>query len=192
MNHPQREEWMSYIYREVSRTEKKRLAAHLAVCGECQAQVGRWEATMGALDHSKDLAKPLRVRALSPLLKWGMAAVLTLVIGFGAGRLVSRVTDTRALRASLKAEIRAELLAELKQQQERELAAYKTSAEEKLVEDNKLILGALGKLDADRQADYTSLRKELETVAVLTQAGLQREQQQIVTLASLSEPEGSH
>jgi len=193
MKHPQSEEWMSYLYREVSRAEKNRLAAHLAACGQCRAQVKRWESAMSALDHGKGLAQPHRFRMPSPLLKWGIAAVLTLMVGFGAGRLVSpAAADTRALRTSLKSEIRAELLTELKQQQDRELAAYRLNAEEKLAQDNKLILSALGKLDADRQADYASLRKELETVAVLTQDSLQQAQQQIVTLASLSQPEPTH
>jgi hypothetical protein len=193
MKHPQSEKWMSYLYREVSRSERMKLAAHLAACGECQAQVKRWQDTLRALDDGKGLAQRPRFRVPSPLLKWGMAAVLTLTIGFGAGRLVSpAAADTRAMRTSLKSEIRSELLTELRQEQDKELAAYKLSAEEKLAQDNKLILAALGKLDADRQTDYASLRKELETVAVLTQDSLQRAQQQIVTLASLSQPETSH
>jgi len=193
MKHPQSEEWMSYLYREVSRSQRTKLSAHLATCEECQAQVKRWEDTIRALDDGKGLAQRPRFCVPSPLLKWGMAAALTLMIGFGAGRLVSpAAADTRAMRASLKSEIRNELLTELKQEQDRELAAYKLSAEEKLAQDNKIILAALGKLDADRQADYASLRKELETVAVLTQDSLQRAQQQIVTLASLSQPEPGH
>jgi len=191
MNHPQSEEWMSYLYQEVSRSEKARLAAHLAACGGCQAKVKRWENAMSALDHGKGLAQRPHFRVPSPMLKWGIAAVLTLTIGFGAGRLVSPAADAKVLRASLKSEIRSELLTELKRQQEQELAAYKRSAEEKLALDNKLILSALDKLDADRQSDYASLRKELETVAVLTQDSFQRAQQQIVTLASFSQPAAS-
>jgi anti-sigma factor RsiW len=57
VKHPQSEEWMAYLYREVSRSERTKLAAHLAECGECQAQVKRWENAMRALDDGKDLAE---------------------------------------------------------------------------------------------------------------------------------------
>jgi hypothetical protein len=141
------------------------------------------------LDWGKTAAPRNRVRQPQPLLKWGIAAALTLAIGFSAGRFSSPGrTDAPSLRAALKSELRAELLAELKQNQEQALAAWELNAEEKRAEDDKLILAAIHRIDADRQADYTSMHKELETVAVLTQASLQNAQQQIVTLAGYSGP----
>ncbi len=125
----------------------------------------------------------MRAPASAPLpwLKWGAAAALLLVIGFGVGRrTVPAEAQVRALRASLKAELHAELSAEL--------AEYKTNAEQKTAQDNKLILAALGKSESDRVADYALLHKELETVAVLTQNSFQQTQQQIVTLANYTEP----
>ncbi len=38
MNHPTREEWMSYLYDELTAEEHSGLAAHLAVCPECKTR----------------------------------------------------------------------------------------------------------------------------------------------------------
>ncbi len=187
MKHPSNEEWMGWIYGESSGAEKARLAGHLKECGECRAEVRRWENARQALDFGKVELPRHPARVLEPIVKWGIAAGLMLAIGFGAGRLASpRGADYQALRASLK----AELLTELEQRQSQQLADYKSSAEEKQAEDHRLIFTALGKVDADRVTDYAALRKELETVAVLTQDGFQREQQQIVTLANYSQADG--
>jgi anti-sigma factor RsiW len=176
MKHPGGEEWMAWLYGEVPRAEKTRLAAHLKDCSECRADVRRWEKARQALDFGKVTPPRARARVLEPLVKWGIAAGLMLGIGFGVGRLTSPATaDSQTLRASLKAQLHDELLAELQQHQ---------------AQDNKVIFTALGKVDADRVADYASLRKELETVAVLTQDSFQQAQQQIVTLANYSQTDG--
>jgi len=191
MKHPRADEWMGWLYDEISRAEKARLAAHLAECGQCRADVKRWERAKLTLDFGKVQATPVRARLPLPLpwLKWGIAAALMLAIGFSAGRRVTPPEmDVRALRASLKAELHAELYAQLEKQQSQQLTEYKTNAEQKTAQDNKLVLNALGKLETDRIADYASLHKELETVAVLTQNSLQQAQQQIVTLANYSQP----
>jgi hypothetical protein len=180
---------MAYLYAEVSPADKTRLTAHLGDCDYCRGEVGRWQNAREALDWGKTAGPRKRACLPQPLLKWGIAAALTLAVGFSAGRFAPPAgANTPALRASLKSELRSELLAELKQSQERDLAAWQLSAEEKRAEDDKLILAAIRRIDADRQADYASLHKELETVAVLTQASLQNTQQQIVTLASYSLP----
>ncbi len=47
-------------------------------------------------------------------------------------------------------------------------------AEEKVrADDNRWLLTAINKVDADRQADFAFMRRELETVALLTQNSLQ-------------------
>lgn len=184
LNHPRREEWMAYLYDELPRAEKAMLAAHLRDCAVCRAEVKPWQNAMGALDSGKAIPRRERIPVAQPLLKWGIAAALMLLAGFGAGRLVSPAgADTKALRAEIKAELRTELLAELEHRQEQQWVMYKYGDEEKRALDNKAIFAAIGKVDADRLADYDSLHKELETVAVLTQDSLQQQQQQIVTLA---------
>jgi hypothetical protein len=188
MKHPSREEWMEWIYGEVSRTEQARLAAHLKDCAECRAGVEQWQGAMKALDEWK--AAPVRSRTWAPqrIVKWGIAAALILTAGFGAGRLVSpAAADPAALRASLKKEI----LAELQQQQEQQLAEFKTAADERREADNKVIFTAIAKVEADRVADYAALHKDLETVAVLTERGFNQAQEQLVTLANYTQPAGN-
>ena len=182
---------MEWIYGEMSRTEHARLAAHLKDCTECLAHVAQWQGAMKTLDHWK--MEPLRSRTVVPqrIVKWGIAAALILTAGFGAGRLVSSASaDPAALRASLKKEIMAELQQQ-QQQQQQQLADFKTAADERREADNKVIFTAIAKVDADRVADYASLHKDLETVAVLTERGFNQAQQQIVTLANYSQPNGN-
>ncbi|MDB6021401.1 MAG: putative transrane anti-sigma factor [Pedosphaera sp.] len=189
LNHPQREEWMAWLYGEVSRREKTALAAHLSTCSACRAEVQRWQSAMQALDAGKTESFRPPARAPQPLLKWAVAAAFVLAVGFGAGWLASPATaDTRALRASLKSELRSELLAELKQQQEAQFVKFVRDTETARALDNKTVLDAVANFNAARKSDYASLREELETVAVHTQNSLQSEQQQIVTLASFSQP----
>jgi hypothetical protein len=176
VKHPSEQEWMGWLYGEVSRAEKASLAAHLKECGGCRAEVNRWERAQSALDLDKTVTPRVRAEIPAPWLKWGIAAGLALMIGFSAGRRAG-ASDVQAMRASLKVELSAEL------------AEYKTSAEQKTAQDNKLILAALGKAEADRLADSAWLRKELETVAVTTQDSLQETHQQIVTLANYTRPE---
>lgn len=188
LKHPGREEWMEWIYRELPRTEQARLAAHLKDCAECRADVEQWQGAMKALDEWK--AAPLRSRTGTPqrIIKWGIAAALMLTAGFGAGRMVSpAAADAAALRASLKKEI----LAEVQQQQQQQLVEFKTAADARREADNKVIFTAIAKAEADRLADYAALHKDLETVAVLTERGFNQAQQQIVSLANYSQPDGN-
>ena len=106
------------------------------------------------MDWGKTAAPSTAARPPQPLLKWGIAAALTLIIGLSAGRFASPGrADMPDLRAALKTELRAELLAELKQKQERALTAWELNAEEKRAEDDKLILAAIHRIDSDRQTD---------------------------------------
>jgi hypothetical protein len=179
LKHPGREEWMAHLYGETAPEEKVRLTAHLKDCADCRSEVAGWQAAMEALDEYK-ISPGRRVASgrMQAVLKWGIAAALMLSAGFGAGRLALMTsTNPAELRASLKSEIRTELQAELNQRQEQQQ------------EENKLVLTTLAKLEADHAADYDALRKDLETMAVLTQDSFQQTHQQIVTLAGFSQPD---
>ncbi|MDB6067572.1 MAG: putative transrane anti-sigma factor [Pedosphaera sp.] len=190
MKHPAREAWMAYLYGELSRKDHARLAAHQKACADCRSNLQSWQSTMQGLDQYQLKHVRTSARPRQPILKWAAAAALILGIGFGLGKFLTNASaDTVASRAALKAEIRAELVAELKQQKEA-LDQYKKAADDRRNEDHRLLLAAIGKVDADRQADYVSLRKELETVAVLTEDSFQQAQRQIVTLANYSQTAG--
>ena len=183
MNHPGQEEWMSYLYSEIPRAEKSRLADHLKHCAKCREKVSAWQGAMNSLDTDKIVPRRAPAPMPQPMLKWAIAAALVLlasIAAFGVGRLTARPVDTQALRESL----RSELLADLKQQQEQQFAQYKASDEETRALDKRAIFAAMGKIEADRLADSAVLHKEVETVAVNTQDSFQLTHQQIATLAN--------
>ena len=176
LKHPEREEWMAWLYRELPREQRSRLAAHLKSCAQCRADVQQWRGAMQTLDEWRMPAPRPRIIAPLPLLKWGIAAALTLAIGFGAGRLAS----ASGLRASLKKEI----IAELSVQQQQQLADYEKAADEQRNADNKVIFATIARENSDRLADFASLHKDLETMALLTEQALNQTQQQIGSLAN--------
>jgi anti-sigma factor RsiW len=227
MNHPTREEWMAYLYGEISRGAKGKLIMHLDACDECRANVANWRHTMLALD-SWELPAAQARRNWTPVVKWAAAAAVLLFAGFGFGRAVSPTATAKAeairaaiepslknsletdLRQKLAREIedkwrsdfaaaRARLMAEYKKQLEEELAKasdttlaaaerlvaeFDKVANEKQAEEKQIFLALLKELETKRLTDYAALRKDLETVAVLTEVGLRSAQQEIVQLAS--------
>jgi hypothetical protein len=68
------------------------------------------------------------------------------------------------------------------------LADYAAALELKLGNDQDAIYAALDKLDTQRLADYVALKKDLDTVAVLTDASLRRTQQELIQLADATQP----
>jgi anti-sigma factor RsiW len=208
MNHPTREEWMSYLYGETSGGERADMAAHLHVCPECAAKVNDWQAARKILDAWQVRprtgvlgAKQPRFGLVRPAFQWAAAAAIMLILGFSAGRLTSRTVDVELVRTELRQEF-AQMLREglddavsatlfaAGAQTEEILANYASAVEVKRVADNQAIYAALSKLASQHDADYISLKKDLDTVAVNTDAGLRQTAQQLVALAGY-EPAGS-
>ncbi|PYM10435.1 MAG: hypothetical protein DME18_16280 [Verrucomicrobia bacterium] len=210
MNHPTREEWMSYFYDELTAEEHGHLAAHLAVCPDCKARVSEWRTTRENLDAWRLPAKQARVALARPLLKWAAAAAIVLAAGFGAGRLTSATADLAKIRAGIEPQIRQQLRQEFAQrfrdeleksasatlaastEQTRQLLAeFAKAVEVKRTEDYQAFNAALDKLESQRLADFVALKKDVDTMAVLTDAGLRRAEQQLVQLADYTQPANS-
>lgn len=208
MNHPTREEWMSYLYDELTGEQHASLDAHLAVCPDCKAGVDTWRTTKVDLDGWQLSAKRAQTPLPRPFLRWAAAAVVMICVGFGIGRFTPLASaDADKLRAEIGPSIRQQLGQEFAQTLRNELekassanlaasnaearqlvAEFVKAYEANRTEDNQAVYNALNKLDTQRLADYATLRKELETVAVLTDASFRRTQEQLVQLADYAQP----
>ena len=67
------------------------------------------------------------------------------------------------------------------------LVDYAEKIESARAQDNSVISATLDRLDSQQAEDYVSLKKQLDTVAVLTDAGLRRTENQVVQLAASAE-----
>src|SRR5438445_2909699 len=210
MNHPTREEWMSYLYDELSAGEHGRLAAHLAVCPDGEARGIEGRVARKDLDAWQLPVTRARVVRARPLIKWAAAASIVLAAGFGVGRITSTTADAEKVRIAIEPEIRQQLRREFVQllrdelqkttsttltgsmEQTRQLLGqFANTIEAKRTEDSQAISAALNKLESQRVADFVSLKKDVDMMAVLTEAGLRRAQQQLVQLADYTQPANS-
>ena len=210
MNHPSREEWMSYLYDELNADQSANLKAHLHTCPDCKSKVNEWQAARSGLDEWRVPKKRGRVLLAQPMVKWAAAAAIVLSIGVGIGRLTSAPPDVQQVRAAIEPEMRQELRREFAQlfrdqldksasttlaastEQGRQLLAeFARAVEAKRTEDYQAINAALDKLQSQRLADFVSLKKDVDTMAVLTESGFRRAQQQLVQLADYTQPANS-
>jgi putative zinc finger protein len=188
MNHPEREQWVPYIFGETSPETSRQLSAHLSSCEDCRQQVEAWQRSLRRLDAWKlpRVSKPA-VR-FAPALKWAAAAALVLLLGFSVGRLTAAKPDVQKLRAAIEPQMRQTLRQEFAQMLRDEVARSATATlaastqqtdqafsvlakavEEGRAEDNRAFFGALDKVQSKSFAHYMSLKKDLDTVAVNTE-----------------------
>ena len=216
MTHPTREEWMSYLYDDAPSSTKATLAQHLETCPACQKSVDEWQSVKQSLDSWKLPKRSLSVQFFQPVLKWGMAAAFAVGLGYGLGRFSVPAASVETLRAgienSLRASIETEVQSRLVQKLGAEFKVLLVTAQTQLIDrmdtlaaktltessdqTQGLLIGyteAIKNLDArlTRQGtDIRALRNDTETVAVLTEAGFRRSEQQLVHLANLSDFQG--
>ncbi len=125
LNHPSPEDWVAYVYGETPRASRPSLRTHLDQCATCRATVARWQAARAGLAEWR-LEKPAalkRVPVAFPTLKWALAALVVLGLGFMVGRVSLARTDRKAWRAALEPELRASLAGAVQQQVQREFLA---------------------------------------------------------------------
>jgi len=110
MNHPNHEEWMAYLYKELGRKRQAELKEHLKQCSQCQADVTGWRSAMTELDRWQ---LPQQRRGASKVrwdikwaARWTAAAVLLIFAGYAVGRVtVASPPDVEQLRTSLEASL---------------------------------------------------------------------------------------
>jgi hypothetical protein len=182
MNHPTREQWMSFLYEDIEATEKNNLTAHLDSCDACRRQIATWRGTMSNLNQW-NLAAPTPRRAAQPWLRWAAAAAifLTLGISIGAATRASAPPSDRAELQKLRQEIKT--LAATSQTQRETLELLTRTIAENRAQDQQAVLVTLREMETRRQSDLRNIRKDLETVAVATEESLDHTQKQLVRLA---------
>jgi anti-sigma factor RsiW len=178
MNHPTHEDLVAHLYGELPAEREVEVTTHLSECSDCQRVVTEWRSSMAELDawqlpaqppHQKREPEPI---AIVPSFKWAIAACLAIGMGFLGGRFSAPVPDAAVLRAALAPE----------------LQRLTAAMDAKLAEDRRAVTEILQTMQSQRTEDYASLRRALETLAVNTEDELQTAQQQIVQLASFTEP----
>jgi hypothetical protein len=195
MKHPSHEQWMDYLYGELPAEQQAELNRHLETCAECQAGIHAWRAAMQGLDAWKLPAIPPLPQA-NPrprYWQWAAAAVVLLGFGFGLGRWAAPSPDLAALRGQLEPQMRQQIkkemaaLAASHQADTRQaLAALADALESQRLADRQATLKLLKEQDAQQTAEWAALRRDLETVAVLTDGSLRNTQDQIGRLAALN------
>ena len=184
---------MSYLYGESSTESRESLRAHLKDCASCRAQIEMWQ---GATRQMNDWQLPPRRKALrsSGLVRWAAAAAVVVLATIGAANIRAMKREVNQLRAEVQGQVQRELSAALAQVTEQAsksasveaqtlIAAVAQKWEEKQINERQALLVALQNLNTQRITDYAKLRKELETVALFSEAGWQRAENQISSLA---------
>lgn len=175
MKHPSREEMMSYLYEELSPELSRALEQHLADCAECQASFAEWRGTQRQLDAYAAALLPRPHHTHSPWTRPALAAaavVLVLLAGFALGRL-GRISS-------------AELDARERESRAQILAATQAEARHQFEQLATEMANRVDALQGQHTRDYGALRKELETVAVLTEAGFRQTENRFVALTDNS------
>ncbi len=208
MNHPTREEWVPYLFGEAKSDARRQLNAHLKDCPDCRQEIETWKMSLGLLDAWKLPPVPRPAPSFAPLLNWAAAAAVILLVGFGIGRLTAKA-DVQKVRAAIEPELRRELtqefarlareemsrntsatLAASAQQTEQAITVLAKAVEVARLEDNRAMYAALDKVESQSFAQFVSLKKDVDTVAVNTDAGLRNTAQELVQLADYKQPAG--
>jgi hypothetical protein len=206
MSHPTNEEWGLYVFGEAPPELSRKLKSHLSQCPVCAAEVQAMERTITRLDAWEVTPAHRSASSLQPALRWAMAALLVLGIGIGLGRLMSpQPFNPEQLRSELTASLLADLqkavdqlsddcnslvaAAELRWADQTTVSLRALGRE--LIEsvndgrarDQRAIHAVLDQLKQERDADYVSLRRDLETVAASTDQQLQQARLKLFELA---------
>jgi anti-sigma factor RsiW len=194
MTHPTREEWMSYLYDELPAKRHASLQTHLQSCAECRAQVAVWQSAARELSGWK-IPRRRKTPRTAVLTRWAMAAAIVALAVVGGERIFTLSNEVKNLRAEVQRGAKRNIDAAMAEAVERAtrsanvevqalIAAVVQQWEQKRLADQQATIGALQKISTRYAQDYAALRKELETVAVFSEAGWQRTQNQISSLVA--------
>ena len=136
MKHPTHEQWMEFLYGEMSAPDRAALEQHALSCAECQAKRSEFSNVIKHLDSWRLDEGATRSVSRSPWAlpaKWAAAAaaVVLLSAAFAAGRWSKPSVDQAALQAEIGRQVDQRLNGEL---EKRLNAAFETRIAPKLQE----------------------------------------------------------
>jgi len=197
MNHPKPEEWLRYLDEEGTAEIRARLSEHLQHCSHCSAELEGWQRSvqklkrLGAADKRQFNSKSPGLRSWrEPLLKWGIAALFILTLGFFSGRFSAQQESVKALtrlKQDLREELRNELLSAVKAERARFGTSSAVSDREtiaQLQQSQDRVLTMLKSIQAQHVSDYISLRQDLETAVSFADKDLRQSNLRINQLAN--------
>jgi hypothetical protein len=195
--HPGPEAWLDFLYGELPPAEHQRQQQHLAACPTCAAELALTRRTLAALDTWKIPVLPARRSGFVGPLKWAAAAVLVLGVGLAAGRLSAPQLDPTKLRADVASTLRQEFQSDLRAvtaaaeaRTQRQFDEFTQAWITGRAEDQQASLALYDHAQTDRKADYTRLRRDLETVAIHAELRLDTTERALDQIA-LAAPAGS-
>jgi len=192
MKHPEREEWVPFIFGEADASRKRQLESHLDDCAECRDEIQSWQRSLGRLDSWKLPPVAKRTAKLALLMKWAAAAAIVLSVGFAIGRSTAAHVDAEKVRAAVEKDLRGQL-AQIARDEAAKTAslaitAYSQKAETRRAADSRAVFAVLERLETQHTTDCLTLKKELDTLAINAEAGLRQTEEQLVQFADYSRP----
>ena len=178
MNHPGAEELSDFLYRELPPTRQAAVGAHVEACPACKEHVRAWREVRGAL-QTWAVPDVRRAKTRSPLLatglRWAVAASVLIGSGFGLAKLTapSPQPSVAAFDAAVLEQLRTELKRDLSVQLTALHREYREGVDRQIRQ-----------IEAERLADYSGLRQDVEIVALRTQ-------EELVRLSSATSPSPS-
>lgn len=204
MKHPERQEWVPFLFGEAAPEAKRKLAAHLQSCPQCADEIAGWRRSLGKLDRWQ-LPPVLwrRPERVVPAFRWAIAASVALFAGVALGRLATGPGLSREqLRAEVQTAVNAAVeqarketansvadldarLARVSEAQHRQLLRGFTELFAQAREqDRASMVAVLDRIEREHAADYVALRSDLETVASAADEQLREARRRIVQMAA--------
>lgn len=167
MKHLTDEERLAFIEGRVT----NEAADHLKTCADCDAEIRAMRQSIDRLQRLEWPGRLRRRRANAPFFRWAAAAALILCAGFLAGRASGPNVDEIKTQVAkdVRESLRKELLASLPAQPPQPPAE---------------IVTLLTEIREQQNANYLSLRSDLETLASNADARLRAARTQLLELAS--------
>jgi hypothetical protein len=164
MKHPNREQWIGFLYDDCEAAEKSELASHLNSCATCRQQLDTWRHTTAVLDTYKIERRAQPSWQTVPWLRWSTAAAILLAAGISIGAAISPRANPVEAKVISDLQARVEKSETEAARTQRLLLEFSKNMAANRAEDQAALLATAQQLQATR--------KDLETVAALTEVSL--------------------